>query len=68
METIKIETNKVLIDPKIKKELKTLSEEEGQVIIHRRIMTSHSELLRIWKNTFLVPHCNPKKNKFVNTC
>ena len=61
MNTITIKPKTVSIDPKIKKELKSLCEEEGQVIIHCRIFTSHTELLRIWKNTYLVPHCNPKK-------
>ena len=50
MKTIKIK-EKVEIDKKLKKELKTLCEEESQVIVHCKIVEEYVHHVRIWKNT-----------------
>jgi len=60
MKTIKIK-EKVEIDKKLKKEVKTLCEEESQVIVHCRIVEKHVYLVRIWKNTNLIAHGSSKK-------
>ena len=47
------EPKKVSIDPELKNAIKTLVEEESQVIIHLHLNLVWGERIRIWKSTFL---------------
>ena len=60
MEIIK-EKKTVKIDPELKETIKTLAEEESQVIIHLCLNYSSQGRMRIWNSTFLVPHHSGKK-------
>ena len=66
MEIIK-EKKTVKIDPELKETIKTLSEEESQVIIHLCLNYSSQGRMRIWKSTFLVPHHSGKKSQLVHS-
>lgn len=60
------EPKKISIDAELKVAIKTLVEEESQVIIHLHLHFSHSSTIRIWKSTFLIPHNNGKKINLVH--
>ena len=64
MEIIK-EKKTVKIDPELKETIKTLAEEESQVIIHLCLNYSSQGRMRIWKSTFLIPHNKGDKIKLV---
>ena len=61
METIIVKPEKVEIDSVLKNEIKTLCEEESQVVVHCRTFVSYPECLRVWKSTYLIPHDSTKK-------
>ena len=61
METIIIKPEKVEIDSVLKNAIKTHCEEECQVVVHCSILIPYPMRLRIWKNTFLIPHNSAKK-------
>lgn len=56
METIVIKPEKVEIDPILKNEIKTLCEEESQVVVHCSVSIPYLQFMRVWKSTFLIPH------------
>lgn len=66
MLTVIVKPGKVSIDPKLKRELKSLVEEEAQVIIHCEVVIPFNCGIRIWKNTNLLPHESEKKIELVN--
>ncbi len=56
----------VLIDTRSKKKLKTLPEQENQVIIHCMYTgTSEGMLIRIWPTTFLISRDIPHRSELV---
>ena len=63
---IDIEPKKVTIDPELKNAIKSLVEEESQVIIHLHLHFSDLSTIRIWKSTFLLPHNNGGKINLVH--
>jgi len=67
MKKIIVKPEKVSIDPKLKRELKTLVEEESQVIVHCSmfLLPGYSRL-RIWNNTNLLPHNSDRKCELVH--
>jgi len=66
MEIIK-EKKTVKIDPELKETIKTLVEEESQVIIHLCLNSSSQGRMRIWKSTFLIPKHSGKKSQLVHS-
>ena len=62
MNEIELKPDKVQIDPKIKKELKTSVEEEAQVIVHCSVAPAYMQRLRIWTNTYLDPNNKGRKS------
>ena len=65
MEIVK-EPKKVTIDPELKNAIKTLVEEESQVIIHLHLNLVWGERIRIWKSTFLRIHDGGEKIKIIH--
>jgi len=53
---------KIKIDEMLKNDIKSLCEEECQVIVHCSIFAYSFEGLRIWKNTNLIDHHTGKKS------
>ena len=66
MKTVIIKPEKVEIDPKLKNEIKSLCEEECQVVVHCSILIPYPLRLRIWKSTHLISHNNNKQSVLVH--
>tara|TARA_B110000240_G_scaffold146302_1_gene161706 strand:+ start:199 stop:588 length:390 start_codon:yes stop_codon:yes gene_type:complete len=66
MEPVRNKPKKVKIDENLKNDLKILCEEESQVIVHCSVLITHTEYLRIWKNTNLIAHGTGKKSSMTH--
>ena len=66
MKTIIIKPAKVEIDPILKNEIKTLCEEECQVVVHCSLLIPYPMRLRIWKSTHLISHNSNKQSVLVH--
>ena len=65
METI-TKPEKAKIAPELKESIKTLAEEESQIIVHLHFHVDWFLRIRIWKTTFLQPHQNGNKSALVH--
>jgi hypothetical protein len=65
MEIIK-EKKKIQIAPELKNAIKTLVEEESQVVIHLHLNFVGFTTIRIWKSTFLIPNNKGEKVNLVH--
>jgi hypothetical protein len=65
METI-TKPEKAKIAPELKESIKTLAEEESQIIVHLHFHVDWFLRIRIWKTTFLQPHQNGDKSALVH--
>ena len=66
MKTIIIKPAKVEINPILKNEIKTLCEEECQVVVHCSLLIPYPMRLRIWKSTHLISHNSNKQSVLVH--
>lgn len=67
--TVEIITKpEVVLDPGLLESLKTLHQEENQVIVHVHLRVSYpSFLIRIWPNTLLIPHEGGRSSKMIQS-